>query len=132
MVAVSAWVTGGPLQARLHTQDAERIDDLRSIYRAVSSFSREQGRLPATLEECNTNPGTFIRTLNDAVTGRPYGYHITGDNTFTLAATFALPSRGTDSGRDYSDPKREGFWRHGAGSHTFTIDLGARSGKAAD
>ena len=129
-IAVSAWVTGGPLQARLRAQDAERIDDLRAIYRAVSSFSREQGRLPAALEECNTNPGTFIQTLNDAVTGQPYGYQITGDNSFSLAGTFALPSRGADSGRDYSDPKREGFWRHGAGPHTFNIDLGARREKA--
>jgi len=126
VVAVSAWVTGGPLQARLRTQDAERVDDLRAIYRAVSTFNREQGRLPATLEECNTNPGTFIQTLKDPVSGEPYGYRLNGDNAFVLEATFALPSRGSSAESDYSDPQRDGFWQHTAGRTTYQIDLGTR------
>jgi hypothetical protein len=126
VVAVSAWVTGGPLQARLRTQDAERVNDLRAIYRAVSTFHREQGRLPATLEECNTNPGTFIQTLQDPVSGEPYGYRLNGDNAFVLEATFALPSRGSSSEGDYSDPRRDGFWQHPAGRTTYQIDLGTR------
>ena len=128
-IAASAWLTGGPLQARLRSQDAGRVSDLRAIYQAVSQFHREQGRLPASLEECNTNPGTFIQTLNDPVSGAPYGYKITGNNAFILAATFALPSRGTESGEDYSDPRREGFWQHEAGSTNFTVDFGARGKK---
>lgn len=131
-VAVAAWFTGGPLQARLRSQDTERVRDLREIYCNVRDFSREQGRLPANLEECNNNPGTFIRDLNDAVTGQPYGYEITGDNSFTLQATFALRSRDNASGRDYYDPQGEGFWKHEAGPATFKIDLGARRKKTAE
>ena len=131
-VAAAAWLTGGPLQARLRTQDADRVDNLRTIYQAVRQFHREQGRLPATLEDCNTNPGTFIRTLNDPVSGAPYGYRIDGENSFVLTASFALPSRGTSEGGDYSDPQGEGFWQHGAGPHSFNIDFGARDKKETE
>lgn len=124
-VALSAWVTGGPLQARLQAQDTQRVSDLRSIYQSVNRFHREQGRLPANLEECNANPGTFIRNLQDRVTGEAYGYEVDGDGTFTLKATFALPSRG-GTGQQYSDPRSDGFWRHEAGPATFTIDLGRK------
>lgn len=123
-VTASAWVAGGPWQARLRAQDDGRIRDLRAIYHAVSVFHREQGHLPASLEACNTNPGTFIRRPNDPVTGAPYGYEITGDNAFTLTATFALPSRGSADDGDYADPQQDGFWRHDSGAARFPIDLG--------
>ncbi|MGA0112132.1 MAG: DUF5671 domain-containing protein [Chthoniobacterales bacterium] len=131
-VGAAAWLTGGPLQARLRTQDDGRVDDLRAIYQAVLLYHTEQGRLPATLEDCNNNPKTFIRTLNDRISGAPYGYTVTGKNSFVLSADFALPSQGSDDSGDYSDPQGDGFWRHQAGPQSFSIDFGARGRKATD
>jgi len=126
-VAASGWVTGGPLQARLRGQDADRIEDLRAIYRSVSAFRDAQGQLPATLQACNANPASFIRQPNDMVTNVPYGYRVTGENSFELEANFALPSGGEGSGDpSYTDPLSEGFWRHEAGPHRFEIDLGKK------
>lgn len=130
-IATSAWITGGPLQARLRDQDRQRVSDLRDIYRSVSSFSREQGRLPATLDECNSNPGTFISALKDPVTGETYGYKTMGDNSFTLTATFNLPSRIPSSGRNTYDPQGDSFWKHEGGPAEFKIDLGTRRKKDA-
>lgn len=128
-IATSAGITGGPLQARLRDQDRQRVNDLRSIHHSVRNFSREQGRLPATLEECNSNPGTFISSLKDPVTDEPYGYEIKGDNRFVLMATFNLPSRLPSSGRNTYDPQGDSFWKHGSGPAEFTIDLGTRRKK---
>jgi hypothetical protein len=90
----------------------------------VDQYYQQQKRLPATLEECDTNPRTFITDKNDPVTGQPYGYQITDADTFTLKAAFNLPSR-NDRDSGYSrTPGREEFWKHEAGETTFTIDIG--------
>lgn len=123
-IAAGVWVTGGPLQARLEAQDLQRVRDLREIYQNVNQFHRTQKRLPATLEECNTNPGTFIEEKNDPVTGQPYEYGVTDNNTFTLKASFNLPSRDDRGDSSSYRPWNDGFWKHGAGETIFTIDVG--------
>ena len=123
-IATSLWVTGGPLQARLEAQDEQRVRDLRAIYQSVNQYYQQQKRLPAALEDCNSSPGTFIAERNDPVTRSPYEYAVTGADTFTLKASFNLPSRDDrGDGRSYT-PRNSGFWKHEAGETTFTIDVG--------
>lgn len=128
LLAASAgvWITGGPLHARLEAQDELRVRDLRAICQKVNQFQSAQKRLPSTLEECDTNPITFIEDKNDPVTGQPYTYEPVDQKTFKLGASFNLPSRQErDSGKFSSySPWNDGFWKHGAGETIFTIDLG--------
>ncbi|MBU3666320.1 MAG: hypothetical protein FGM15_10670 [Chthoniobacterales bacterium] len=123
-IAAAVWVTGGPLRARLEAQDEQRVRDLLSIYQSVNQFYQAQKRLPATLEECNTNPGSFVADQTDPVTGGAYEYEAVDKDTFTLRASFDLPSREDRGNGDYSGPSDDGFWRHEAGETTFTIEVG--------
>jgi len=89
----------------------------------VNSFYRQQKHLPASLEECDRNPGTFIERKTDPATGAPYGYEVIDADTFALSAVFSLPSIPQQSG-PYG-PEADGFWKHEAGPAVFRIDLGA-------
>lgn len=120
--AVAAvWVAGGPLQARAQALDDQRIRDLRDIYHSVNSFYRDEKRLPASLDECDRSPKTFIARKADPVTGRAYDYAVVDDDTFTLAAAFDRPSPPERAG-SYG-PENDGFWRHGTGMTVFEIDV---------
>lgn len=121
-IAVAVWLAGGPLQARAEAQDAARVRDLRAIYYSVNEFYRRQKELPASLEDCDRNPGTFIEHKQDPVTGSPYGYALVDKDTFSLSAQFERPSGAGPEGR--YGPENESFWKHGAGETVFTIDLG--------
>ncbi len=123
VVAAALWLAGGPVQARAESLDQMRRQNLRAIYHYVNSFYRQQGRLPASLEECDRNPGTFIERKTDPATGAPYGYEVVDADTFTLSAVFSLPSIAQQSGA--YGPEVDGFWKHGAGPAVFRVDLGA-------
>lgn len=127
-IAAAIWVTGGPPHARLLAQDAQRVQNLRSIHHGVNRFCRENRRLPATLEECDRNPDTFIKDKNDPVTDEPCGHNVVDENSFVLSATFNLPSRHQGAARGCSGPQHEGFWRHGSGETAFRIELGKPDG----
>ncbi|MFM8719978.1 MAG: hypothetical protein ACKOFH_10690, partial [Chthoniobacterales bacterium] len=123
VVVGALWLAGGPVQARAQSLDQLRMQDLRNIYYNVNSFYRQQKRLPASLEECDRNPGTFIERKKDPATGAPYRYEIVDEDTFALSADFSLPSIPQQSGR--YGPEADGFWQHEAGPAVFRIDLGA-------
>lgn len=122
VVVAAVWLAGGPLEARARALDEQRVQDLRSIYAKVAAFYREQKRLPASLEECDRNPGTFIDNKTDPVSGQPYGYEGIDTRTFTLGADFdrASPSQLPGS----YGPEVAGFWEHGEGPAVFKIELG--------
>ena len=122
-VTAALWLAGGPVQARAQSLDQLRMQDLRAIYYNVNSFYRQQKHLPASLEECDRNPGTFIERKTDPATGAPYGYEVIDADTFALSAVFSLPSIPQQSG-PYG-PEADGFWKHEAGPAVFRIDLGA-------
>lgn len=125
-VAGAVYVTGGPVKARYLAQDEQRVKDLRNIYYKVDQFYRAEGRLPNTLEECNTSPDVFIRNKRDAITGKPYGYKVVDNRTFELSGNFNLPSPKRERGpenRSYYVDYDESFWTHPAGNHSFTIQL---------
>ena len=123
VVAAALWLAGGPVQARAESLDQMRRQNLRTIYHDVNSFYRQQGRLPASLEECDRSPGTFIERKTDPATGAPYGYEVVDADTFTLSADFSLPNIAQQSGA--YGPEVDGFWKHEAGPAVFRIDLGA-------
>lgn len=122
VVVAAVWLAGGPMQARVQPLDERRIQDLRAIYFKVNSFYRELKRLPAFLEECDRNPGTFIEGKTDPATGAAYSYEVIDTDTFALSANFTLPSGPGQPG--VSGLEAEGFWKHGAGPAIFRIDLG--------
>lgn len=125
---IALYVTGGPFKARLFSQDQQRVRDLRRIYYNVQSYYHKEEKLPQTLGDCDSNPNTFISNKKDPYTGSPYFYHVTGDSTFELRAQFNLPSQQEGGGHigkgSYWGPQDEDFWWHGAGLHTYTIELG--------
>lgn len=124
---IAVWVAGGPLDARARALDDQRVQDLRQIYQSVNYFYKDQGRLPKSLADCDRNPATFIRDKSDPVTGLPYGYEVIDADTFSLAASFDLPSLARGDGA--TGPDADGFWTHGAGPTTFKVDL---AGSASD
>lgn len=121
-VVGALWLAGGPVQARAQSLDQLRMKNLRDIYYNVNSFYREHGRLPASLEECDRSPRTFIERKTDPSTEAPYGYEVIDADTFALSADFSLPSIPQQAGR--YGPDEDGFWKHDAGPAVFRIDLG--------
>ena len=103
-------VIGSPSEERTRRLDRRRVDDLAVMASAVDLFWTRHSKLPASLEELRSEPGT--REPADPVTGAPYEYRVSGDRSFELCARFEGESTG--------DPAaRSGFWSHGAGLHCF-------------
>lgn len=115
MVA-ALWAAGSPFHQRLLRLDARRVDDLRAIQRSVETYCEREGVLPATLDSLADTPATFVRNIADPVTGKPYGYDRVDGDSYTLTATFDLPS-------DQDQPvwNRDGFFQHGAGERAFRL-----------
>lgn len=127
VIGIGFWFAGSPMRARLIAQDRQRIRDLASICKRVENYYSNKASLPASLEACDINPGTFIDQKTDRITGQPYEYHIKDATHFEIGAAFALPSDKT-AGREIavkgSIPGEEsGFWSHGPGRKTFSVDV---------
>ncbi|MFZ5806869.1 MAG: DUF5671 domain-containing protein [Verrucomicrobiota bacterium] len=122
----SIYITGGPLQARLVSQDNQRENDVRDIYYRVQNYYTREEKLPETLADCDINPSSFIQNKKDPITGAPYSYQKVDDSKFQISAKFNLKSKESSSrGKNlYWRPQDRDFWNHDAGWHTFTIDLG--------
>jgi len=118
---------GSPMKARLYAQDNQRIGDLADICRRVELYYMNKGVLPESLDACDVSPDTFIAKKSDRVTGEPYGYRVIDATHFEVGAVFVMPAPpdspqaaiGTFSGNMAGTP---GFWQHGAGRTTFTVD----------
>jgi hypothetical protein len=127
IIVFGFWTAGSPMKARLHVQDNQRITDLANISRNVQLYFRNQGVLPGKLSDCDVNPETFINQKTDRVTGNAYLYRVIDDTHFEVGAVFDLPTPEdgpkapvrSAPGITIGDP---GFWDHGAGRHTFTVD----------
>lgn len=116
------WFAGSPFRARTEKQDAQRVADLRDIARSVEAFYGWKGRLPESLDECDSNPITFVDQKSDRITREPYLYRVISDTSFQLGAVFVLPSREDEPG----------FWKHGSGMNTFRIDVTKNKGAAGN
>lgn len=127
VVGMGMWYSGSPMRARLLTQDRQRVADLMEIHARVERHYREKTELPASLAACDANPATFIEKKRDLVTGEPYFYRVVDATHFEVGANFALASAPDEPARRgpmvSGGPEHEGFWRHGAGSQVFRIDV---------
>ena len=74
--------------------------------------------MPVTLEALADNPATFLQNATDPATGQPYRYERIDADTYTLTATFDLPS---PSEQQQPAWNRDGFFKHGAGEQSFRL-----------
>jgi hypothetical protein len=109
-IGAGVYVVGPPAEQRLRRIDERRVDDLEFLRRQVETFANLRKRLPGTLQEVPTIPDSYLR---DPATGQPYGYRVTGTDSFELCADFDRPS----------DPDRlyfaQNIGKHGAGHVCF-------------
>jgi hypothetical protein len=116
-----------PLRARLLRLDADRVADLQTISRAIENYHERHGELPGSLDDLRADPRTFVRDVDDAVTGTSYGYRATGPRTYELTATFDLESPPLDA-PNRGDGSQDGFFTHGPGQRTFTVTVPEKRG----
>ncbi|MBI4087194.1 hypothetical protein HY416_04455 [Candidatus Kaiserbacteria bacterium] len=121
----SFFIMGSPMIQREIRFDQQEIQDLSMIQNQVVNYWQQNGTLPATLSELESDITYFH--VPQAPEGRePYEYRKTGDTSFALCATFAQNSDGT-----YAEPYAPSYgvgnntsWEHTAGRTCFdrTID----------
>jgi hypothetical protein len=101
--------------------DKKRIADLRAIERLIDNHASLEGSLPLslTLSDIKLGQHTNFLPTTDPSSGVPYGYLITGENSYRLCASFSRDNS-EDNLRDGSDL---GVWRHPAGEHCFDLEL---------
>jgi len=109
-IGVGVYLVGPPAEQRLRRLDDRRVEDLGQLREQVRTFADREKRLPGSLQEIAFLPDASAR---DPVTNQPYGYRVTGHDTFELCADFDRPS----------DPDRLPFvnneFRHGVGHTCF-------------
>lgn len=125
------FIIGTPGEIRKQKQDTIRVQNLQDIQWRVVNYWQQKESLPANLDELH-DPISYSNLPTDPVTHEPYAYRTTGNLSFELCATFALPGDSMmygDSPRpvDISAvaPKvMEDSWKHDAGETCFerTID----------
>ena len=121
-VAVIAgfFIIGSPMQARLQLFDAQRVNDLQRIQSEIVNYWQMKGRLPETLNALRDDIRGFVPPA-DPETKAPYEYMVKGPMSFSLCATFVVPSVMKDAGPVTYDM---GQFYHGSGRQCFerTID----------
>lgn len=128
-VIAAFFIAGSPADQRLKRFDDQRIGDLQQIQYQIGDYFQNKQKLPAALSDMNDSFRNVI-VPQDPESHSDYGYRIRGLNSFSLCATFHLPSAaGIDqkypqsiSGPGYYGPSAN--WDHTAGEQCFerTID----------
>jgi len=117
VVVAAIAVMGSPSEQRAARLDERRVDDLVRIASAVEAHATQHRALPRGLAAL---AGASRMRLADPERGEPYGYAVTGAQTYRLCAVFA-----TDTGVD--GVQRHGdAWSHGAGSQCFERNTRAK------
>ena len=112
------YAAGSPFRQRQLRLDARRVSDLRAIQQNVETSFEREGVMPVTLEALADNPATFLQNTTDPVTGQPYRYERIDADTYTLTATFDLPSPPEQEQPTWN---RDGFFKHDAGEQSFRL-----------
>lgn len=126
IIAVTVAVVGGffiigsPMQARLQLFDAQRVNDLQRIQSEIVNYWQMKSRLPETLNALRNDIRGFVPPV-DPDTKAPYEYIVEGPMSFSLCATFVVPSSMKNPGPIIGDI---GQFYHGSGRTCFkrTID----------
>ena len=127
-LVAALYAVGSPFRQRLLQLDASRVSDLRSIQQKVEMYYERQGILPATLKSLAENPTTFLQRTTDPVTGTAYRYERTADDTYTLTATFDLPS---PPDREQPRWNRDEFFSHSSGEQLFRLSVPHKENRGA-
>lgn len=110
-VGAGLYIAGPPSQARLESQDSERMRRLWRAEQAIRSYQHERGFLPPQLAEVRPEWSTDSSGYRDPVTGAPFPYRIVNDSTYTLCAVFSKAKED-----EYGNVEQG----HPAGEHCFT------------
>ena len=111
--------SGSPARERVAQLDRRRIEDLRSLARAVQSYYMERGRLPDSLGVFLLTPETYgVLSTRDPETREHYAYRPLDSLRYELCATFRAPG---DAGPEAPSGETSEFWRHGAGPRCFEL-----------
>lgn len=120
-------IIGSPAQARALREDQERVSDLQSIQYEIINYWQQKEELPETLDQLNDPLSWYELPLDP--NGSSYEYSVTGENDFSLCATFALPTPAHEASRAKDLYFQEGlsenqYFDHQAGRQCFdrTID----------
>ena len=127
VIVYGFFVVGTPAQERQRQFDDQRVNDLSMIQGQIFDYWMNKSSVPENLEALNDGLGYFT-VPTDPETHSAYEYTVTDKASFTLCATFSLPS-GAELNPKYSEPMVPGAgmsqtWMHEAGKTCFdrTID----------
>lgn len=125
------YLAGSPQTQRLRKFDEQRTQHLHTIYYQVRNFWETRNGLPATLDDIK-KLDPFTEIPRDPENDAPYEYHIIGENTYELCATFSLSNAVDAKKSGVPAPVREPFGQydgfdrllnHSAGRNCFPIEL---------
>jgi len=120
-VVIGFFNIGSPGNERLRRYDDQRSQNLQSLrYGGIDEYVRRNGSLPDSLEEIQktialSSPDSL---LTDPKTGEPFEYAKLSETTFSLCATFDLPSE-PNAKTMYPDV----MWVHPAGRTCFKFQI---------
>jgi hypothetical protein len=111
-IGAGIYLLGSPAAERARRFDERRVEDLSGIARALDIYWTRSSRLPASLQELQTEFGTTVR-VTDPATDVPYEFRTLQGGKYEICASFDGGSRDSDRGVD------AGFWSHRAGRQCF-------------
>lgn len=85
------FVAGSPQTQRAIRLDGQRVQQLADIQYQLIDFWQRKQMLPESLDELKNELSGYVPAV-DLVTGVAYSYKKTGENTFTLCASFDYKS----------------------------------------
>jgi hypothetical protein len=122
-----------PSRARQRKLDHLRVEDLSHLAMLVDGYWAKHAALPASIDTL-VQAGELDHVLRDPKSGAPYTYLVSGERSYRLCATFALPSDSTDEAAYQTEnivfvmgsggtqvARKAHSWRHGAGESCFDL-----------
>ena len=107
---------GPPSVERQRRLDQMRVEDLRSLSRAVDLFWKRHQKIPDSLEQLSNEPTILVKSV-DPETAEPYEYRPRPERSYELCAHFAHDLASEQEARERS------FWSHGRGRTCFELDV---------
>jgi hypothetical protein len=117
-LALGFYFNTSPAAVRAEKEDNERVNRLSSIHYQLQEYLREESAMPANLEAIEDQ--LYDGDITDPVSDEPFTYTATGENTYSICATFEFSNREReDNMRYWRDPD----WLHDAGKYCFDKTL---------
>lgn len=131
VVVGGLYLAGSPSKVRAQNFDNQRLNELQQLSSTIDNYVAMHSTMPNTLQDAQT---PYPATMQDPETKQSYEYRTTGDFTYELCATFALPT-GKDMQNGYYSPPVAPMrvptkpysaitppdWTHPEGHHCFSL-----------